>query len=202
MPSITAPISLLPLSYGWMFVIGIAQFLLCFAIAYIGFRTIANFDHQPKFVKTLFIIFVIAWLSLIVVGFFAIPNEAAGSYLDVYANLALANIGFMMVIALICVAFVGRSWLIFIGFTLFFGGVFGAIGGKGIGDALSPNRVKAKIHWLSFDDTDKNLSSLRVGTQDFDVQQTPSDHLTDWLANQGHLQDVEFSDGDAIKPPI
>ncbi|MFB2537667.1 hypothetical protein [Acinetobacter sp. c3-l95] len=130
------------------------------------------------------------------------PSEYAGSYLDVYANQTFANVGYTLVMALICAVIMESRFVLGLLFTLFFAGVSGAIGGKGVGDFVSPNPIHAKIEWLSFDDTDLKFSSLVIGVTNLGHQHQPSRNLVHLLDEKGMLEDVTFSDGDAIDPPI
>lgn len=202
MNEIIQPLISIPTTDTQMFFVGLLEFILCTAFVYLIFRSCERFTYQCRFVKFVIIINILAWISLISVGLFVVPNEIEGSYLDVYANLALANIGFMMVVASACVLLLLSKPKLGMVVTLIFGAIFGPIGGKGIGDFLSPKPMHAQISWLSFDTVDKRLSSLRMGLVDIDYQQLVSIKLARELQHTGALRDIDFSDHHELVPPI
>lgn len=185
-----------------MFVVGLLQFIFCSACTYLIVRSCERFSYQRRVVKLVIITNILAWLSLIGVGLFIVPNEIDGSYLDVYANLALANIGFMMLPVSACVTLLFSNPKVGIMFMLIFGAISGAIGGKGIGDLVSPKPMHAQIDWLSFNETDKRLSSLVMGLVNADYQQNVSIKLAKKLQQDGLLNSIDFSDSNKIEPPI
>lgn len=196
------PLILIPTTQTQMFVVGLLQFILCSAFMYLIARCCKCFSYQHRVVKFVIITHILAWLSLIGVGLFIVPNEINGSYLDVYANLALANIGFMMLPLSVCEVLLVSKPKIGIVFTLFFAAIFGAIGGKGIGDLVSPKPMHAQIDWLSFNETDKRLSSLVMGLANTDNQQRVSTKLAKKLQQDGVLNGIDFSESDGVEPPI
>ena len=102
MDDIIQPLISIPTTETMMYIVGFVEFLLSFAFALLWFICFSNYDKQSRIIKKVIIAHAVGWLVLIFVGLLLIPNERTGSYLDVYANLALANIGFMMVLAGVC----------------------------------------------------------------------------------------------------
>jgi len=202
MDDIIQPLISIPTTETTMYIVGFVEFLLSFAFALLWFICFSNYDKQSRIAKKAIIAHAVGWLVLISVGLLLIPPERTGIYLDVYANLALAHIGFMMVLAGVCALLIASVPKTGIALTLLFAVVFSAIGGKGIGDFLSPIPIHAKIDWMSFDDTDSKLSSLHVGIEHSALQQAPSTQLAKTLQENGWLDNITFANQENLTTPI
>lgn len=100
MDDIFQPILSIATTDTMMYVVGFVEFVLSFGFALLWFICFSNYELQSSLARKAIIANAVGWLLLVCLGLFFIPHERIGSYLDVYANLALTNIVIWLIILL------------------------------------------------------------------------------------------------------
>ena len=182
------------------YLVGACEWIVASLLAWLATKTIS---HKPMttLTKALLGLSLLCWLIMLVSLIFVIPHESQGSYLDIYANLALANFAAMLLMVAICQLLMVSHLYIGLGFSVFFFIMFCLIGGKGIGDALAPQYLNAQIDYLDY--SSLNDGRLIVGlVSGYDFSLNASDTFHAYLAKQGYLQNITPDFHQPLSNPI